>query len=162
MKRLIGGTLLVGFAGASAVGAGLAKRLMSRNGGMPGSRDARNRWLMVTVNCPLEQFPAPDDLPEPARELAADAEFIIQPAAGNRGTEFGMRLREQPSAAATSVAARILGKDPRQRIRSALREVKSLIETGEVLIPDEPTTHPTPAGKVLDLAAKRAYGEGRL
>lgn len=159
MKRVIGGTLLA--TGASAVGAGVAKWLASRNGGVIGDRAPRNRWLMVTVNCPPDRFPAADDLPEPVKKLAGMADVMIRPAPGNRETELGMRLREQPSAAATGLAARIAGDDPRQQIRAALRDAKSLIEAGEVLRPDEPTTHPTPAGKVLDLAARRSYGEGR-
>ncbi|HEX2317090.1 MAG TPA: hypothetical protein VHJ17_25315, partial [Thermomonospora sp.] len=58
---------------------------------------------------------------------------------------------------------RMRGDDPRQAVRSALREAKSLVETGEVVLPDAPpTTRPTPGGKVLDLATRRAGGEGRL
>jgi hypothetical protein len=159
MKRVIGGTLLA--TGASAVGMGVAKWLASRNGGVIGDRTPHNRWLMVTVNCPPDRFPAADNLPEPVRKLTGMAEVMIRPAPRDRGTELGMRLRDQPSAVATGLAARIAGDDPRQQIRAALRAAKSMIEAGEVLRPDEPTTHPTPAGKVLDLAARRAYGEGR-
>ena len=160
MKRVIGGTLLA--TGASAVGAGVAKWLASRDGGVIGDRTPHNRWIVVTVNCPPDRFPAADNLPESVRKLTGMAEVMIQPAPGDRGTELGMRLREQPSAVATGLASRIAGDDPRQQIRAALRDAKSLIEAGEVLRPDEPTTHPTAAGKVLDLATRRAYGEGRL
>jgi hypothetical protein len=159
MKRVIGGTLLA--TGVSAVGAGVAKWLASRNGGVIGDRMPHNRWLMVTVNCPPDRFPAADNLPDPVRKLTGMAEVMIRPAPGDRGTELGMRLREQPSAAATGLAARIAGDDPRQQIRAALRDAKSMIETGEVLRSGEPTTHPTQTGKILDFAAKRAYGEGR-
>jgi hypothetical protein len=44
-----------------------------------------------------------------------------------------------------------------------LRDAKSLIETGEVLRPDEPgSAHPTAAGKVLGFALRVSGGEGRL
>jgi hypothetical protein len=159
MKRVIGGTLLA--TGASAVGASVAKWLASRNGGVIGDRTPHNRWLVVTVNCPPDRFPAADNLPEPVRKLTGMAEVMIRPAPGDHGTELGMRPRERPSSVATGLASRIAGDDPRQRIRAALRTAKSMIEAGEVLRPDEPTTHPTPTGKILDLAARRAYGEGQ-
>jgi hypothetical protein len=175
MKRVIGRALLAsagvaigrallaaaGVAGTAAVGAGVAKWLVSRNGGVIGDRAPHNRWLMVTINCPPQAFPTAGNLPEPVRKLTGMAEVMTRIAPGDRGTELGMRLREQPSPVATGLAARIAGDDPRQQIRAALRDAKSMIEAGEVLRPDEPTTHPTPAGKVLDFAAKRAYGEGR-
>jgi hypothetical protein len=163
MKRVIGATLLAsaGVAGASAVGTSVVKWLASRNGGVIGDRTPHNRWLMVTVNCPPDRFPAADNLPEPVQKLTGMAEVMIRPAPGDRGTELAMRPRQQPSAAATGLISRIAGDDPRQHIRAALREAKSLIEAGEVIRPDEPMAHPTPTGKVLDLAARRARGEGR-
>ncbi|MBV9382376.1 MAG: hypothetical protein JOY82_04050 [Streptosporangiaceae bacterium] len=165
MNRSVGGTLI---AGAGLVGAGIAgaagavKWLTSKAEGVPGDRTPRNRWLMVTVNCPPGQFPAAGDLPEPVAKLTDRAEVTIRPAPGDRGTELGMRLLEQPPAGVAGVTARLSGADPRQEIRSALRDAKSLIETGEVIKPDEPTTHPTPAGKLFDFATRRAGGEGRL
>lgn len=63
----------------------------------------------------------------------------------------------------SGAAARISGDDPRQSVREALRKAKSLLETGEVLRPDEPpTTEPTPGGKLLGLVTSRSRGEGRL
>jgi hypothetical protein len=60
------------------------------------------------------------------------------------------------------VPARLAGQDPRQDLRRALREAKALLEAGEVLVPDEPTTHDTPGGKVVGLFSRRASGEGVL
>jgi hypothetical protein len=48
-------------------------------------------------------------------------------------------------------------------VRSALRDAKSLIETGEVIKPTEPpTTRQTLLGMPLELAIRRSGGEGRL
>jgi hypothetical protein len=73
-----------------------------------------------------------------------------------------MRLREQPPVGAAGLPARLSGNDPRQRVRAALRDAKSLIETGEVVKPDDPTIHPTPTGRLFDFAAALAGKEGRL
>jgi hypothetical protein len=55
------------------------------------------------------------------------------------------------------------GNDPRQQVRSALRQTKQLLETGEVLTPDEqPTARRTLRNLPLELATRRARGEGRL
>jgi hypothetical protein len=57
----------------------------------------------------------------------------------------------------------LAGKDPRQELRRALRDMKSLVEAGEVVRPDESTTDKrTPGGALIRLATRRAGGEGRL
>ncbi len=148
-----------GLAGAAAI----AKLATSRRlDGVPGDAAPRNRWLTVTVNCPPDRFPAPAELPRPVARLMDQAEVSIRPAPGGRGTELAMRLFEQPPGGIAGLAARLTGEDPRQRVRTALRDAKSLIETGEVIEPDEPTTHDTLAGKLIGLATSRAGGEGRL
>jgi hypothetical protein len=59
--------------------------------------------------------------------------------------------------------ARIAGKDPRQELRAALRQARQLLETGEILRPDTPpTTRRTLRNLPLELATRRARGEGRL
>lgn len=121
-----------------------------------------HRWLTVTVNRAPGDVQA-DKLPSPLREYGERIETRIVAAPGDRGTELAVRFREAPSAAAQSVTARITGNDPRQDLRVALREAKSLLETGEVLRPDEPTTRPTtPGGKLVGLLSRRAGGEGVL
>ncbi|WP_221361535.1 hypothetical protein [Streptomyces beigongshangae] len=124
--------------------------------------DPVNRWLTVTVNRAPGDVQA-DKLPAPLQEYGERIETRIVPAPGDRGTELAVRFREAPSAAEQSVTARITGNDPRQDLRVALREAKSLLETGEVMRPDEPTAHPTtPGGKLVGLLSRRAGGEGVL
>ncbi|MFF7281311.1 hypothetical protein [Streptomyces griseorubiginosus] len=123
--------------------------------------DSADRWLAVTVNCAPQELQI-DKLPTPLQELGEDIETRISAAPADRGTELAVRFKEPPSDLARSVPARLAGQDPRQDLRRALREAKSLLETGEVLVPDEPTTHDTPGGKVVGLLSRRAGGEGVL
>ncbi|WP_067824167.1 hypothetical protein [Actinomadura kijaniata] len=151
MKRTVAVAAFV--AGLGAAG---ARRVLSR---AVGAEDVPNRWLTVTVNCPPESL-AEGGRPEPLARLEPIAEIRITPAPGGRGTELAARLREPGP---TGPVARATGDDPRQKVRSALREAKSLIETGEVMRPDAPpTTRSTPGGKLVELATRRAGGEGRL
>jgi hypothetical protein len=120
--------------------------------------DDENRWLAVTVNRPFDEIDRAD-LPGPLGELGDRVEVRVQPASGDKGTELTARLREPgPS----GVAARLAGQDPRQEVRVALRAAKSLLETGDVLRPEPSATHPGPGGKLVQLASRRAGGEGRL
>ncbi|WP_206793689.1 hypothetical protein [Amycolatopsis sp. MtRt-6] len=120
---------------------------------------APDRWLGVTVNLPPDEVENDPRLREAFAELAEDAETRVRPAPGGRGTELAARPR-QP---ASGVVGRLAGRDPRQPVRSALRDVKSLLETGEVIRTDAPTTgRPTPGGMLVRLATRRAGGEGRL
>ncbi|GAA4078078.1 hypothetical protein [Actinomadura miaoliensis] len=147
------GNVAVG--GLAVVGAGMAWRRLARR---KRARDAGSRWLAVTVNCAPERL-SPE--PEPMARIRDIAEVTTRPAPGGRGTELAARLLDPRSA---GKIRRLTGTDPRLRVRTALRDAKSLVETGEVLLPDAPpTTHPpSPAGKVLDVAIRRAGGEGRL
>ena len=88
----------------------------------------------------------------------------MRPAPGGRGTELAARLRSGTAPSGLGgIAARAAGNDPRQQVRSALRQSKQLLETGEVLSPDEPsTTRRTLRSLPLELATRRAGGEGRL
>lgn len=159
MKRAVGGTLLTVAGALGTVGA----RWLSKAAGTFGDQEPHNRWLMVTVNCPPEKFPAPDALPEVITRLTDRAEVLIRPAPGGRRTELGLRPLEQPSPSQIGLAARLTGDDPRRELRSAVRDAKSLIEVGEVIKPDEPpTTHPTGKGRLLEFAVRRAGAEGRL
>lgn len=149
---------------STAAGKGIivAKR-MSESLGTFGDREPRNRALVVTINRPPGEFPDPGHLPEPVRRLGDRAEIIIRPAPDGQRTELGLRLRHQPPPGQTSLAARLAGDDPRAELRAALRDAKSLIEAGEVIQPDQPpATHPSPAGRILELATRRAGAEGRL
>jgi hypothetical protein len=150
---------VVAAAAAAAVGTRLAARSTSPFRDQP----PRNRWLMVTINCPPARFASPDDLPAPVTTLLDKAEVAIRAAPGDRGTELGLRLREPPRAGLAGLVARLSGGDPRRELRSALRDAKSLIETGEVVRPAEPpTTRQTVLGRPLELAIRRSGKEGRL
>ncbi len=143
--------------------ANVAKSLSSRYlGGVPTDAKPRNRWLAVTINCSPARL-SRDNLPGPVAKLTDRAEVSIRPAPGGRGTELAMRLLNPPPTGVSGMAARLSGDDPRQRLRAALRDAKSLIETGEVIQPDSPpTAHPTLAGKLMDFAISTSAGEGRL
>jgi hypothetical protein len=125
--------------------------------------DKGNHWLVVTINKSPEEVGADGKLPEPLEKLRDRIDVKIRPAAGDKGTELAARLREPVPSGMEGLAARLSGNDPRQEVRLALRQAKSLIETGEVLQPDKPgTTHPGPAGKLLQTLVQRSRGEGRL
>lgn len=121
------------------------------------------RWFAVTVNRPCEEIDKADlpeaDLPEPLAKFGDRIEVRMLPASGGKGTELAVRLREPGPA---GLPARLAGQDPSQELRLALRQAKSLLETGEVLRPDPSSTHPGPGGRLVRAASRRAGGEGRL
>lgn len=123
-------------------------------------------WRSVTI------FKAPDEvapggvLPAPLAALGDLVETRVRPAPGDRGTELGARLRRGEPHGAGAAVRRVTGRgDPRQLVRSALREAKQLVEVGEVLRVD-PAPHgrrtPSPAGRGVETATRRAGGEGLL
>ncbi|GAA3900825.1 hypothetical protein GCM10023084_61590 [Streptomyces lacrimifluminis] len=120
-----------------------------------------DRWLTVTVNRDPSDVQA-DKLPSPLHDYGDRIETRISAAPGDRGTELAVRLTEPQPVATESMAARLAGADPRQDLRLALREAKALLETGEVMRPDAPTTHNTPGGRLVGLLSRRAGGEGVL
>ncbi|MHA6793898.1 hypothetical protein ACVGVM_10380 [Pseudonocardia bannensis] len=72
-------------------------------------------------------------------------------------------MRTPVPAGLSEATARLLGTDPRQAVRTALRHSKQLIETGEVLSPDKPgSTRLALTNLPLELATRRARAEGRL
>jgi hypothetical protein len=149
MKGLAAGGVLL--AGAGAAAAWWSSR--------------RSRWeetrLVVTVNRPVSDVMVDGRLPDLLERAGEAVAFDVRPAPGGRGTEIEARMREPLST--QGAVARLAGDDPRQPVREALRETKSLLETGEVVRADEPsTTRPTPLGRVLDVVTRRAAGEGRL
>ncbi|MEU9579542.1 hypothetical protein [Streptomyces chilikensis] len=148
-----------------ALAAGVAAVRRARGPAAGGAGDDRpgNRWLTVTVNRPPEEVRPGGELPPPLHRHADRIDVEVRPAPGDRGAELAVRLKEPPSALATSLPGRLGGQDPRQELRVALREAKSLLETGEVMQPDAPpTTRDTPGGKVIGLLGRRSGGEGVL
>lgn len=121
------------------------------------------RWLAVTVNRVADEVAPEGRLPEPLQRLEDRIEVKVRPAPNAKGTEIMARPRQPVPQGVRRVAARISGDDPRQEVRVALREAKSLLETGEVLRPTVPgSDRATFPGKLLDLVTSRAAGEGRL
>jgi hypothetical protein len=162
MKRITMGTAVGAAIAGVVAGQIVAARQRARWPVYTAGRDRRPRWHVVTVNRPLEEVAPGGRLPEPLAKLGDSVEVQVHPAVGNRGTALAARLRREPSGLA-GTAARITGSDPRQAVRTALRNSKQLIETGEILCPDRPgTTKRTLTGLPVDLAVSRARGEGRL
>jgi hypothetical protein len=129
------------------------------------SAESRNRWRTATVNKPAAEVAPDGKLPQPLAELGDRVEVRITPAPGGKGTEVAVRLRAPEPAGPAGLASRLTDSDPRQAVRSALRESKALIEAGEVLRMDpRPAGQrtPTPGGKLLDAVTRRARAEGVL
>lgn len=123
----------------------------------------KDRWHVVTVNRSPEEVSSEGPAPGPLADLGGMIEVRIRPAPGDRGTEIAACLRGSVAPGLSGAASRITGNDPRQRVRKALREAKSLLETGEVLSPDRPpSTKSTPGGKLLGLVTGRSREEGCL
>jgi hypothetical protein len=153
---------------ALAVGGGavvLVRQLQRRITGGAGEGEPRSRWRGVTINRGPEDVMPGGQRPAPLAELGDLVEVEVRPAPGDKGTELRARLTRPEPSGPGAAAARATGKDPRQRVRAALREAKQLIEVGEVLRVD-PTPHgrrtATPTGAIVEAATKRAGGEGLL
>ncbi|WP_028645143.1 hypothetical protein [Nocardioides sp. URHA0020] len=125
-----------------------------------GGNQPTSGWLVVTVLCQSSDIDT-DALPAPLSELADRIEVRVRPAAGDKGTELGARLRDQPPAA--GAPRRLSGNDAHSELRSALRQAKQVIEVGEVLAVD-PAPHgkrtPTPGGVLLESWTKAAPEAG--
>jgi hypothetical protein len=141
----------VGAAGAAVVVSALAARNRERRAG------GDTRWHVLTVYKPLDELRAAP-LPEPLAQLGDAVDVELRAAPGDRGTEIAVRLRDDEPSGAPAVAARITGQDPRHAVRRALREARSLIETGEVL---EPDSHPSSRRTVLNRPLRYATSHGR-
>jgi hypothetical protein len=165
ITRMVGGV-----AGAVGVAAGVAttvrRRVAAR--GMPSPQpEDPSRWLVVTVNRPEDdaQFA---ELPAPLRAWGDAIEVRTATAPGGRGTELAVRLRDPhadrlPGGLGDDLAHELDGETPAQKLRSALRRAKQLVETGEVLRADEPgTAEATALNAPLRAATSDSGAEGRL
>jgi hypothetical protein len=140
---------------AAAARTGLLIAALRRSRVRPGSSASRSTpgdpWRAVTVNQPAGQLKPDGELPAPLAALGDRVEVRITPAPDGKGTEIAARTRGEADS------------EIRPAIRLALREAKSLIETGEVLrVSPQPAGRrtPTPAGKLLDVITRRARAEG--
>jgi hypothetical protein len=142
---------------AAAAGGGVAATRAVRARRATARGDAKQRWHTLTVTLPPEEVTPGGTLPEPLAELGDTVEVRIRPAPGDRGTEIAVRLRDgEPS-------GRGRGDDPRWAVRRALRNTRSILETGEVLLPDAPaTTKRTLRSRPLEYATRHGREEGLL
>ena len=132
---------------AVATAAGVARRRR------PGPRE--DRWHVVTIHRD-DVGDATRGWPTPVADLGDAVEVRSRPAPGDRGTELAVRARRRPRRGRR--AAELDG-----RIREALRHSRSLLETGDILLPDAPgTTHRTVRGLPLEIAIRHARTAGRL
>lgn len=142
--------------GAVGVAAGLVARTVVRER-RESAGDGRHPegWKAVTILGDPELF---DDggYPAPLERLRGAVEVRIAPAPGDKGFEVHARLRD---------GAEVDGDDPDQALRTALRDAKQIVETGEVLkAKPRPHGHRSVSllGAVVDKAEDDAKGEGVL
>lgn len=95
------------------------------------------RWQVVTVDRPVEEVLPGGRLPEPLARLGDGVQVRLRTAPGDRGTELAVRA---PDGRFAGLAAHLVGDDPDQVLRAALREVRQRAEIGEPLRPDRPRT----------------------
>lgn len=151
----IGGLVVLG-AGALA-----AKKMYLRYQGH--IADRAGRWHVVTVNLPGDTVSAGASLPAPLANLDSAIEVEVRPAAGEKGSEIAARLNPEQLADGSRYHGMLSNSRALQDLRRALRQSKSLLETGEILSPDRPsTTRPTLLSLPLRLAISRSRGGGLL
>jgi len=149
------------------VGGELVRRLQgaASNAFIPTDAEPRSRWRSVTINRGPDEIMPGGQPPGPLAALGDLIEVQVRPAPGGKGTELAARLRTAEPAGPRSATASDSGDDPREQVRSALRQAKQLIEVGEVLRVDpQPHGHrpPTPTGKLVESATRHAGGKGVL
>ncbi len=142
----------VGASAAAAVTLRALVRSMARSGG----------WKSVTVLADAEQLTVDGVYPGPLASLGDAVEVRLDEAPAGQGTVLSARVA--PGAAASERVRSISGVRPDDAVRAALRDAKSLIETGQVLRID-PRPHgtrpETPTGKLID-AFDHTKGKGIL
>ena len=142
MKNLTKGAVAVT---ALAAAQKVAKRVLAGDDG-PSRGDGKDRWHAATVNLPPERVSDDGSAPPPLRDMA--------------GIE--VRMQKAPADKGTEIYVRSTGADVAD-VRRALREAKSLLETGDVLLPaGPPTTEPTPLNTPIRTATAHGREEGRL
>ncbi|MGW4439647.1 hypothetical protein ACWELO_28480 [Streptomyces sp. NPDC004596] len=152
------GTEALGAAVSAARRAGEAIRSRASHDG-----ETEPRWHVMTVCASAEEVAPGGKLPEPLSRLGDAIDTQLRPAPGERGTELACRLHDKEHAGSHGTAEPVTGHDAVHELRTALRHAKALVETGEVLLPDRPSTNrPTVTGRPLDKVIEEAQGEGRL
>ena len=142
-------TTLGAVAGVLALGALAAAR--SRSGAVP------DRWHVVTIHRDPADVDVTASRPRPLAALGEAVELRVAPAPGDRGTELAARVRPDSGLSGSDA------KDLDEHVRRALRDTRCLLETGEVLRPDDlGTARATLTNVPLRLALRRAKTGGRL
>ena len=146
MKNVTKGAVAVAaLATAQKAAQKVAKRILAGDEG-PHRGKGADRWHAATVNLPPERVAGDGTAPPPLRDMSG-IEVRMQQAPGGRGTEIYVR----------STGAEVAD------VRKALREAKSLLEVGDVLLPDyPPTTQSTLLNKPIRTATEHGREEGRL
>jgi hypothetical protein len=133
-------------AGAAAAGAVTAQRIVAARRS-PGADDGRRH--VITVNRPFDEV-GEGPLPGPLAALGGGIEVGRRPAPGGRGTEIAVSIPE---------GAKVTSGD----VRRALRETRSLLEVGDVLLPyGPPTTKATLLNRPLRTATRHGREGGLL
>jgi hypothetical protein len=126
------------------------------------TRARTDRWNVVTVNRPPQEVMPDGRLPGPLAEMASEIEVQVRPAPADKGSELAARITRPADGNGHDPDAKH-ADDQRERLRTALRHAKMLLETGEVLESDKPsTTRTTITNLPLEFAVRRAQGAGRL
>jgi hypothetical protein len=131
-------------AGAATAGAVTAQRIAAAR--RTRHRESARRHV-ITVNRPFDEI-GEGPLPGPLAGLGDAVEVERHPAPGGRGTEIAARARSGAVAAGD--------------IRRALRESRSELEVGYVLLPGGPTTRPSLLNKPLRAATAHGREGGLL
>ena len=96
-------------------------------------------------------------------ELGDAIEVQVRPAPGDKGAELAARLRDPSRVGERGPTAKLQGDEPLQKLRTALRQTKAILEVGEVPQTDAPgTTHPGPGGRLVTAADRVAQGRAGL
>ncbi len=144
------GTVPLAVAPALAAGVFTVSRLLKRRAAR--SHAGGHTWV-VTVALPADQVLPGGRPPAPLARFGDAVTVTTRPPADpGKGTELVVTVNRPGKASAGDV-------------RSALRQAKQLLETGEILRND-PVPHgrrrPTPSGLLLEAATRRAPKEGVL
>jgi len=130
---------------AAAAGVAVTRRLKERRG----SAGPDDRRYVLTVFRPIDELTVMAERPAPLAALGDAVTVDLRPAPGDRGTEISVRRTDDKVSAGD--------------VRRALRESRSLLEAGEVLLPTSPpTTEPTVTNKALREATEHGREGGLL
>jgi hypothetical protein len=141
-------------------GGSIVESTVRKLAGSARARARQDRWNVVTVNLPPDRVMPGGTPPGPLADMQAEIELQVRPAPGDKGSELAARLLHGDAGNGGDGKH---GDRPRERLRAALRDSKMILETGEVLESDKPSTAKTTITNLpLELAIRRAQGSGRL